>query len=80
MRDSRASSSNGAKVTVSPSMQVTTIHRKQVFLGPEQHRVNTGLVQGPEQHYGGDVLSSLLMLNVAPSDAELHAMPCGGAA
>lgn len=33
--------------------QVTTIHRKQVFLGPEQHRLNTGLMQGPQQRYGG---------------------------
>ena len=34
-------------------VQVTTIHRKQVFLGPEQHRLNTGLMQGSQPHYGG---------------------------
>jgi hypothetical protein len=57
-------------------MQVTTIHRKQVFLGPEQHRLNTGLVQGPEQHFGGDVLSSLLMLNSMPCHVEALLRPC----
>lgn len=39
---------------------MTTIHRKQVFLGPEQHRLNARLMTGSQQHFGGEAASSEL--------------------
>ena len=50
------------------TVQVTTIHRKRVFLGPEQHRLNTGLMQGSQPHYGG---GHLLLCS------ETHSSPVG---